>query len=59
MPFAQLSVQTGLRGIENGIDLQSKKLYHLAISKIKRLILYIQIIIGPWDVWEILLLITH
>lgn len=36
MLFAQLSGQTGLRGIENGIDLQSKKLYHLGVSKIKR-----------------------
>ena len=36
MLFAQLSGQTGLRGIENGIELQSKKLYHLGVSKIKR-----------------------
>jgi len=36
MLFAQLSGQTGLRGIENGIQLQNKKLYHLGVSKIKR-----------------------
>lgn len=36
MLFAQLSGQTGLRGIENGLQANRKSLYHLGVKNIKR-----------------------
>jgi len=36
MLFAQLSGQTGLRGIENGMQANRKSLYHLGVKNIKR-----------------------
>ncbi|QEN04353.1 IS4 family transposase [Thiospirochaeta perfilievii] len=52
MLFAQLSGQTGLRGIENGLELQSKKLYHLGISKTKRSTLSYANNIRPNEIYE-------
>lgn len=52
MLFAQLSGQTGLRGIESGIALQSKKLYHLGISQIKRSTLSYTNNNRPYEIYE-------
>jgi len=36
MLFAQLSGQTGLRGVENGLQANNKSLYHLGVKSVKR-----------------------
>jgi len=36
MLFGQFSGQTGLRGIESGIESNRKALYHLGVKRVKR-----------------------
>lgn len=52
MLYAQLSGQTGLRGIENGIALQSNKLYHLGVIPVKRSTLSYANNRRPYEIYE-------